>query len=54
MNFPIVGWIVIAVAALSVVAVLYFVVKEGDHHEDYYDPDSAPSGQQSNPPDTSS
>lgn len=38
-----VGWIVVAVAALSVVAVLYFVVKETEEHEDYYDPDAAPS-----------
>lgn len=38
-----VGWIVVAVAAFSVVAVLYFVVKETEEHEDYYDPDAAPS-----------
>lgn len=43
MDFPLVGWIVIAVAALSVVAVMYFVVKESEVHEDYFDPDAAPS-----------
>lgn len=50
----IVSVIVIAVAALSVVAVMYFVIKEGDHHEDYFNPDTATSDQQNNTPSTTS
>jgi hypothetical protein len=46
---PLVGFILIAVAAISIVAVMYFVLQEKHEHEDWYQPPAGEAGSQPEP-----